>query len=541
MSSSKSNAAVYFILFYCIVQCIQGYYTPLLDDEAYYWVYSEQLAWGYFDHPPIIALLINLGYKLFANTLGVRILSILLGLMTVLLLKRIISPKSDKIFYLLMSSLTLFHAVSCFALPDAPLLFFTAAMLYFFKQFIDSPDLTNGSLLGVSSGLMLLSKYHGLIILLLVMLSNLKYAKTRGFLAAVCCIVILCLPHLGWQIENTFAPLHYHFIERSQEAYSPLFSVQYLIEQLFILGPITGILFFIACFKNKEEDAMSKTLSNLFWGGYIFFFLMSFKGSIEAHWTLFCILPGIYFGTKYLEKKTNGSRIAMTIFGFSIIPITIIRLYLLGLVSLPILDKLDATRFLSAPQQMEIISNTVGKNPVGFMNSYQLASQYQFYTKKPAFSSNNIMGRRNQYSIWKSSELYRDSTIVLIPNYPVPYGKIIEGTPYRKVIIPNFKAVEHYPIESRCTSQNADFYRVELILREYDKFNSHPNQEVSITISWFDNQVLVHSEVRQLRFDQELKAQVTLVKPIPNITLRCYFSIKDGWLPPGFNGKYLEF
>jgi hypothetical protein len=23
-----------------------------LDDEAYYWVYSKFLDWGYFDHPP---------------------------------------------------------------------------------------------------------------------------------------------------------------------------------------------------------------------------------------------------------------------------------------------------------------------------------------------------------------------------------------------------------------------------------------------------------------------------------------------------------
>ncbi len=26
-----------------------------LPDEAYYWLWSERLQWGYFDHPPLIA------------------------------------------------------------------------------------------------------------------------------------------------------------------------------------------------------------------------------------------------------------------------------------------------------------------------------------------------------------------------------------------------------------------------------------------------------------------------------------------------------
>jgi hypothetical protein len=34
---------------------------PLAFDEAYYWQWSKNLAWGYYDHPPLIAFMIRAG------------------------------------------------------------------------------------------------------------------------------------------------------------------------------------------------------------------------------------------------------------------------------------------------------------------------------------------------------------------------------------------------------------------------------------------------------------------------------------------------
>ena len=31
--------------------------APLIDDEAYYWLWAQRLDWGYLDHPPLIAWL----------------------------------------------------------------------------------------------------------------------------------------------------------------------------------------------------------------------------------------------------------------------------------------------------------------------------------------------------------------------------------------------------------------------------------------------------------------------------------------------------
>src|ERR1700687_1634135 len=56
-------------------------YTPLSFDEGYYWVWSKHLAPGYYDHPPMVALVIRLGTMIAGDTeLGVRLVSVLLAL-----------------------------------------------------------------------------------------------------------------------------------------------------------------------------------------------------------------------------------------------------------------------------------------------------------------------------------------------------------------------------------------------------------------------------------------------------------------------------
>ncbi len=61
-----------FILVFTIVNVLQGIFTELGNDECYYWMFSQNLDWGYFDHPPMVALMISMGYKLFSCELGIN-------------------------------------------------------------------------------------------------------------------------------------------------------------------------------------------------------------------------------------------------------------------------------------------------------------------------------------------------------------------------------------------------------------------------------------------------------------------------------------
>ena len=97
-----------------LLNCIQAYFTDLIYDEAYYWHYAQELSWGYFDHPPMVAFLIKLSSYVADGELGVRFMSCVLSIGTVFTLWQLIDdPVKKKYvipFYVLIFSMTLMNA-----------------------------------------------------------------------------------------------------------------------------------------------------------------------------------------------------------------------------------------------------------------------------------------------------------------------------------------------------------------------------------------------------------------------------------------------
>src|SRR6187549_1753149 len=127
------------LLFYCswiILGLIQSRYTELLDDEAYYWVYSKFLDWGYFDHPPMVALLIKMGYSIFHNELGVRLFFLLLNVLSLFLIERLLERKGSFLFYAIALSLAVLQLTCFVSVPDTPLIFFTALFFVAYRKFL---------------------------------------------------------------------------------------------------------------------------------------------------------------------------------------------------------------------------------------------------------------------------------------------------------------------------------------------------------------------------------------------------------------------
>ena len=74
----KNHRTLFYTAWF-ILGVIQSRYTELMDDEAFYWAYSRFPAFGYFEHPPLIALFTGAGYWLFKNELGVRFFIVILN------------------------------------------------------------------------------------------------------------------------------------------------------------------------------------------------------------------------------------------------------------------------------------------------------------------------------------------------------------------------------------------------------------------------------------------------------------------------------
>jgi hypothetical protein len=66
---------------------------PVIQDEAYYYDWSHALAWGYFDHPPGVALL-GLGGLLYpGSALAARLGALLIGTLTLFALWACTAPR----------------------------------------------------------------------------------------------------------------------------------------------------------------------------------------------------------------------------------------------------------------------------------------------------------------------------------------------------------------------------------------------------------------------------------------------------------------
>jgi len=124
-----------------LINLLQAIFTEVFNDEAYYFMYGKYLAWGYFDHPPMIALMIRISSLFFTGLLGIRLMTVLMQLGTLYLTWKVLEgrdnePNQPLLFFIIASSLWMFSAYGFISTPDAPLLFFTALFLFSYKTYL---------------------------------------------------------------------------------------------------------------------------------------------------------------------------------------------------------------------------------------------------------------------------------------------------------------------------------------------------------------------------------------------------------------------
>src|SRR5688572_29786204 len=123
-ATRKSPDKILFIFLgiWASLNLIQSAFVEVHADEAYYWMYSRFLDWGYFDHPPMVALFIKIGDALSGSTLGLRLMTVLTSTLSIYFLWQILKPYAVniKLFMLLFGSVVLFHVYGFITTPDAP-------------------------------------------------------------------------------------------------------------------------------------------------------------------------------------------------------------------------------------------------------------------------------------------------------------------------------------------------------------------------------------------------------------------------------------
>jgi hypothetical protein len=429
MSFLSKNHFKFFFAGWFLVNIIQAFFTELFHDEAYYWVYSQFFDWGYYDHPPMIAWMIKLGYAIFPNELGVRLLSIILNTVTILIIYDLTNKKNPFLFYAIALSIAVAHLGGMITVPDIPLIFFTALWFWVYRRFTDNDSWFNTFLLALSAALLMYSKYHGILVILFTVLSNIKLAATGKMYVAGLIGLLLFAPHLYWQWEHDFPSVQYHLYERNAPVYKFSFTTEYILGQLALMGPLLGWLFLWMNFKYKSQILTEKALQFSVWGFLIFFLFSSLKGRVEANWTLPALVGLMVISYQYIDSHRQYVKWVYRLLPATLLLVLFARIILI--VEIPFAGKVAKhNEFHNNPEWVSEVNSIARGEHVVFINSYQSPSKFWFYNQQLSYSLNTLNYRRNNYNFWTIEDsLIGKPAYVFGSNKEAPFAGALQEKP----------------------------------------------------------------------------------------------------------------
>lgn len=368
--------------------------TELANDEAYYHMFAQRLAWGYFDHPPVTALLVWLGERLFGGELGVRFFFTVLQPFYLWALWRLVRPadavrRDATLFVMLSASTLLLQLYGFIAVPDGPLLASSAVFLWTFRNFSEGRRLA-WLWMGAAIALMAYSKYHGALVLLFALAANPRLFARPALYASGAVAAVLLVPHLVWQYHHDWASFIYHLSARNS-VFRPGYVVEFLANMLVVFNPFLVPIYVQAWRKTRPQSAVGRALKLLPAAFIGFFLLSSLRGYVQPQWVIVSVFGLIYVAFAYVRRHPRTRRYAMAAGGATLLLVAAVRVEMifnpLGL-RFEVFDNSESYGAIAAEAQ---------GRPVVFRHGYAVAAKYAFYTGGEAYCQPNIRYRTHQW------------------------------------------------------------------------------------------------------------------------------------------------
>ena len=368
-----------------VVRLVAASHLGLHADEAYYWAWSEELSWGYFDHPPGIAGWIGASVAVFGHSeFGVRALGILLHTAAMIaFVWTFINQEKDGEPWLLslLLLMPLFFIGGLVATPDAPLLTAWLVGLIAAKR-------ECWWVFGLACGAAMLSKLTGYLLLPAVFLA-VPHAW-RGLLRSALVAVVVVMPTWIWNLQHDWINFRYQVNHGVGGGFVGLSGVlEGIAGQAGVIGPFTLAAAFIWWSRSR------RTHSILWWSSVLplsAFLVASVTSPPEVNWMAPAWI-GVAWGLATTKKRLRRLSWLGASTGFFLSLVFLVHAFQpLWTVAK---DPLDRLRM--GPQMAERIA-AWGVEPI-VCQRYQEAAWLSFYTglettTLPDFS------RPDQYDYW---------------------------------------------------------------------------------------------------------------------------------------------
>src|ERR1700712_4427216 len=269
------------ILALIALRLVSAAFTPLTFDEAYYWMWSKHLAGGYYDHPPMVALVIRSGTTIAGDTeFGVRLVSILLALPMSWAVYRtaaiLFGGQRVAATAAILLNVTLMAAVGTLIVtPDSPLLVASSFVLLTLAKVLETGRGAWWLAVGVAAGCALLSKYTALffgpaILIWLIVVPKLRHWLLSPWLYLGGLVAVAMFsPVILWNADHHWVSFIKQMGRARIEDFRPAFIAELIPTQIAFATPlvwILGVMGLYVMFQRRAGALAARALvSTMFW------------------------------------------------------------------------------------------------------------------------------------------------------------------------------------------------------------------------------------------------------------------------------------
>jgi 4-amino-4-deoxy-L-arabinose transferase-like glycosyltransferase len=479
-------------------------------DESHYYLYSRHLAWGYFDHPPMVAWLAKLTTLVSDNIFFIRLGPLLCSAGSIVLLRYLALAlyRDERVSFYALVMLLLMpyqHLLMVGLLPDAPLNLFWCAALLGVWHGMKKESWIAWILAGVSFGGALLSKYHAVLLPFCLLLYLIISPRRRFWLAkiqpyaAVFIGLMIFLPNILWNARHDWISYAYQLGHGAGKGFDPGNLLAFLGGQLGAWSPLIFVFLIIVFFALLRDKQAGESDRFALWTSlpvFIFFGIMGAFGKILPHWPSVGWWTGSLAVTAVtLRRVSQHDRLALRWRRWwtaaAIVGLLMTAVIYVGLLY-PIVDPLYTTaRNVSLKihqhlpmikplkpfkSKFDITNELYGWNEIAarvealraqmprpektfvFTHKFYTASQLGVYLKTDTVAT-TLYRRFNQYRLWFSVENYRGWDALFIDEDRFEKGP----TRYR----PLFKRVDPEPAQVKVYRNDRHLARDIKVYRYY--------------------------------------------------------------------------
>jgi 4-amino-4-deoxy-L-arabinose transferase-like glycosyltransferase len=296
-----------------LARFVAGALLPLSADEAYYWLWSRHLDWGYYDHPPLIAFAIRAGTAVFGEIpFGVRLIGLLSSIVASVAVWRAgaILLKNEKAggYACLFFNLSLMVAIEAMAAtPDALALATSALFVLALAKVEDNGKGAWWLVAGAVAGIGLLAKYTTLFLGAGTLAWLLFDARQRRWLATVwpyaggLLAALIFAPNLRWNETHNWMTFAFQF-GRIGDGH---FTLRYLGEFLGAqIGLATPFIFLLAVMGIARRGGRSLLPAALIWPSVVYFLIHSLHDRVQGNWPSF-LYPALAIAAADAVTRTD--------------------------------------------------------------------------------------------------------------------------------------------------------------------------------------------------------------------------------------------